>query len=65
MWTEEDKIDSQERIETALGYLRHEESKSPTKVAMYTKVIKAEVEFLKENFPDSHVLVSGYLDVDM
>ena len=65
LWTEDDKIHSEEYIETSLGYLHHEGSKSPDKIARHKKVILRELEFLRENFPSSYVLVPGYVDVDL
>lgn len=60
MYQEEDKLSSEDRIENALYYLRHEGSKSPEKIQRFKKTLKNEVRFLKEEFPTSYVLEDGF-----
>ena len=60
MYQEEDKLSSEDRIENALYYLRHEGSKSPEKIQRFKKTLKLEVQFLKEEFPNSYVLQDGF-----
>ena len=60
MYQEEDKCRSEERIENALYYLRHEGNKSAEKIQRFKKTIKNEVRFLKEEFPTSYVLEDGF-----
>ena len=60
MYNEEDQWSSEERIENALYYLRHEGNKSTDKIQRFKKTIKNEVRFLKEEFPTSYVLEDGF-----
>ena len=60
MYDEEDKSSSEDRIENALYYLRHEGNKSPEKIQRFKKTLKLEVQFLKEEFPNSYVLQDGF-----
>ena len=60
MYNEEDKCRSEDRIENALYYLRHEGNKSIDKIQRFKKTIKNEVRFLKEEFPTSYVLEDGF-----
>ena len=60
MYNEEDKLSSEDRIENALYYLRGEGNKSPEKIQRFKKTIKNEVQFLKEEFPESYVLGEGF-----
>lgn len=60
-WEDQDKLDSEDRIEFALHYLRIEGRKSPEKIDRSKKTIVNEMKFLTENFPDSYVLREGFI----
>lgn len=60
MYQEEDKLRSEDRIENALYYLRHEGNKSAEKIQRFKKTIRLEVQFLKGEFPNSYVLQEGF-----
>lgn len=65
LWTDDDKVQSEEYVEMSLGYLRHEGAKSPDKITRHKKTILRELQFLKENFPDSYVLADGFVEFDL
>jgi len=64
-WTEEDREIAENAIENSLGYFRHTEfgQTSRYKRDHHRKVIKNEMEFLKENFPESYILKEDMSDI--
>lgn len=60
IWEVQDKLDSEDRIELALQYLRGYDRKSQDKIQRSKKTVVNEVKFLKDNFPDSYVLQEGF-----
>lgn len=65
IWNEEDQFEAEDRVERAVVYLRHTEAgkKSPHKTDCCVKTVKKEIQFLRDNFPDSYVLKQDFSDI--
>lgn len=64
-WTEEDRVLAENAIENSLDYFRHNEFGKTSKYKRdhHRKVIADEMDFLKENFPDSYILKEDLSDI--
>lgn len=56
-YSEQDQVEYE--IEQALNYLQHEDSKSQFKIDKNKKIIARNINWLKENAPDSIFLAEG------
>ena len=66
LWTESDKLEAEDKVQQAVDYLRHTEhgKTSVHKRNLSRYVIIREMRFLKENFPESHMVAEDFYDID-
>ena len=66
LWDLSDKLDAEYKVQQAVDYLRHTEQgkTSVYKRNLNRNIIIREMEFLKENFPDSYICEEDFSDID-
>lgn len=66
-WNEKDMLDAEDKVQQALDYLRHTErgKSSMYKRNLNRNIIIREMRFLKENFPESHMVEEDFSDIDL
>ena len=65
MYTIKDMEQAEDTFERAIQFLRLDENKSPHAIATYKDKAKRELEFLRDEFPESYVHNYDYSDVGL